>query len=75
MPFYCYNGKMMCYLWTHKKFDLPYLGVVQGEKINHPELLSEKRAKMKIFLIDPLKDIPVDKVESLLSQMIKLFKG
>jgi hypothetical protein len=25
MPFFCYKGKMFCYLWIHKKTQLPQL--------------------------------------------------
>lgn len=28
MPFFCYKGKMFCYLWVHKKHGQPYLGIV-----------------------------------------------
>jgi len=49
---------MFCYLWVHKKYGKPYLGIVEGKKIKHPDLLTEKRARMKILLIDPEKDLP-----------------
>jgi hypothetical protein len=26
MPFFCYKGKMFCYLWVHKKHRQPYIG-------------------------------------------------
>jgi hypothetical protein len=55
MPFYYYHGKMLCYLWVHKISGNPYLGLVDGHRINHSDLLQEKRARMKIFLIDPTK--------------------
>ncbi|WP_276373127.1 DUF1801 domain-containing protein [Chryseolinea sp. H1M3-3] len=74
MPFYCYKGKMFCYLWTHKKYHQPYLGIVEGNKLKHPELLQEKRARMKILLFDPNKDIPVKTVHSILSTALKLYK-
>lgn len=74
MPFYCHNGKMFCYLWVHKKYHQPYLGVVEGQKINHPDLLIEKRARMKILLIDPAKDIPVKKVNAILKEVLALYK-
>jgi hypothetical protein len=74
MPFYCYDGKMFCYLWVHKTLDKPYLGLVDGHQINHPDLLQEKRARMKIFLIDPTKDIPVGKLNTLLKLAIDLRK-
>jgi hypothetical protein len=74
MPFYCYDGKMCCYLWVHKKSHQPYIGFVEGEKIRHPLLLQEKRARMKILLLDPEKDIPLKAVRGLLDQMVKLYR-
>jgi hypothetical protein len=41
MPFFCYKGKMFCYLWLHKKFEQPYLGIVEGKRLNHPGLIIE----------------------------------
>lgn len=74
LPFYYINGKMMCYLWIHKKYKQPYIGIVEGLKINHKDLLQEKRARMKILLIDPEKDIPVKKIKSILKEVIALYK-
>jgi hypothetical protein len=74
MPFYCYNGKMFCYLWTHKKYKQPYLGIVEGERINHPLLIVEKRARMKIMLLDPIKDIPVKTIHSILKEALSVYK-
>ena len=74
MPFYCYKNKMFCYLWTHKKYLQPYIGIVEGAKIDHPDLIQEKRARMKILLINPEKDIPIKKVESILKAALKLYK-
>ena len=73
MPFYCINGKMVCYLWVHKKQHLPYLGIVAGRLIDHPDLIIEKRAKMKILLIDPGKDLPIEKINSILATVLKLY--
>lgn len=53
MPFFCYKGKMFCYLWVHKKHNKPYLGIVEGNRIEHPKLIIEKRSRMKIMLFDP----------------------
>jgi hypothetical protein len=74
MPFYCYNGKMFCYLWVNKKNGKPYLGIVEGKKINHPDLLIEKRERMKILFIDADKDIPVKKINFILKEMLALYK-
>jgi hypothetical protein len=74
MPFYCYNGKMFCYLWTHKKLLHPYIGIVEGKSIDHPLLLTEKRARMKILLIDPQKDLPMQTIKSIFKQVLALYK-
>jgi hypothetical protein len=73
MPFYCYKGKRFCYLWVHKKYHQPYIGIVDGKLINHPDLLQEERARMKIFLIDPTKDIPVKKMNAILEEVLGLY--
>ncbi|MEO8405510.1 MAG: DUF1801 domain-containing protein [Chitinophagaceae bacterium] len=74
MPFYYYKNKRFCYLWIHKKLRQPYIGIVDGKLINHPDLLLEKRARMKIFLIDPEKDMPVGKVKAILKEVLALYK-
>jgi len=74
MPFYCYKGKMFCYLWVHKKNGLPYIGIVEGKKIDHPGLIIENRSRMTIFLIDPNKDLPIDEINSILKMALKLYK-
>ena len=74
MPFYCYNKKMCCYLWVHKKYQQPYIGIVEGKHIHHPGLIIEKWARMKILLIDPAKDIPVKKIDAILKEVLTLYK-
>lgn len=73
MPFYCYKGKMFCYLWTHKKNGSPYIGIVEGKKIEHPALIIEDRARMKIMLLDPTADLPMDTIDYLLKIAISLY--
>jgi len=68
------QGKRFCYLWVHKKFQQPYLGIVDGKKINHPDLILEKRARMKIMLFDPAKDIPLKTIRVILGATLKLYK-
>jgi len=72
MPFYSYKGKMICYLWTHKKLKQPYLGIVDGGLITDSRLLQEERSRMKIFLMDINKDIPIKPLDQLLKKMKKL---
>jgi hypothetical protein len=75
MPFYCYKGKMCCYLWVHKKYQQPYLGIVEGKRIHHPDLLAEKRAKMKILLLDPSKDLPIDTIDEILTEVLASYRN
>ncbi len=74
MPFYYYDDKRFCYLWVHRKMKQPYLGIVEGARVNHPDLVQEKRARMKILLIDPSKDIPLRKINVILNQAIDLVR-
>jgi hypothetical protein len=73
MPFYCIGKKMCCYLWMHRKYAQPYIGFVEGAQLQHPELLQEKRARMKILLVDSNKDLPLKKIKGLLKTMIGLY--
>lgn len=73
MPFYCYKGKMCCYLWVHRQYNKPYLGIVEGKRLDDPELLQEKRSRMKILLIEPGEDLPIEKISSLLEKVISFY--
>jgi len=75
MPFYCYKGKMFCYLWVNKKTSQPYVGIVEGRKIDHPLLVMEKRSRMKIMTIDAHADIPLETIRSILKMAIDLYAG
>ena len=74
MPFFCYKGKMFCYLWTHKKNGLPYIGIVEGKKIDHPALIMEDRARMKIMLLDPTIDLPIATTDEILTAALEFYK-
>jgi hypothetical protein len=74
MPFFCYKGKMFCYLWFHKKHKQPYIGIVEGKRFEEPYLIQEKRSRMKIMLFDPNKDLPLMTIENTLEKAINLYK-
>ena len=74
MPFYCYKGKRFCYLWVDKKKQIPYIGIVDGMLIDHPDVIQENRSRMKIMLIDPQKDIPVKAIKSVLDASLRLHR-
>ncbi|TPD66091.1 DUF1801 domain-containing protein [Flavobacterium microcysteis] len=75
MPMFCYKQKMFCYLWVHKKYKQPYIGFVEGKHLDYPELLAEKRSRMKILLFDPNQDLPIEKIENILKEAIDLYKS
>ncbi|NIJ53127.1 DUF1801 domain-containing protein [Dyadobacter arcticus] len=70
MPFYRFQGKRLCYIWAEKKTGRPYLGIVDGNMIDHPFLIPEKRSRMKIFLLDPASDLPVEMLAEILDMAI-----
>jgi hypothetical protein len=74
MPFFCYKGKMFCYLWVHKKFHQPYVGIVEGKRFDHPNLIIEKRSRMKIMLFEADQDLPIEAIQVILKQAIDLYK-
>jgi len=75
MPFFCYRGKMFCYLWVNKKTHKPYIGIVEGRKLDHPLLLIEKRSRMKIMLLDDEADLPIDLISEVLTMAINLYRN
>ena len=74
MPFFCYKGKMFCYLWVHKKYKQPYLGIVEGKRFDEHFLIQEKRGRMKIMLFNPNEDLPLHTIKSVLEKAINLYK-
>ncbi len=74
MPFYCYHKKMCCYLWVQKKSGIPYIGFVEGGRLQHPKLIAEKRARMKILLTDANKDLPIKTIAAIMKDMVALYK-
>lgn len=74
MPFFCYKGKMCCYLWIHKQYHRPYIGIVPGKLIDHPGLIQEKRARMKIYLLDPEQDLPMEEINAVLEATLAIYR-
>lgn len=74
MPCFCYKKKMFCYLWTDKKTHEPYLLMVEGKHLDHPKLEAGARSRMKIFRVDPHKNLPVKTIELILKQGLDLYR-
>ncbi|MGQ1785128.1 MULTISPECIES: DUF1801 domain-containing protein [unclassified Saccharicrinis] len=75
MPCFCYKNKMFCYLWTEKKTGEPYILMVEGKHLNHPGLEQGTRSRMKIFRVDPYKDLPINDIRVLLNEAIELYRS
>ncbi len=75
MPFFCYKGKMLCYLWIHKKQQQPYIGFMEGRYLDYQELVVENRSRIKILLFEPDQDLPVEKIENILKGALDLYKS
>jgi hypothetical protein len=74
MPFFCYKGKMFCYLWIHKKLKQPYIGIVEGKHFDEPFLIQEARSRMKIMLFDADEDLPLEQIETVIQKALNLYK-
>jgi hypothetical protein len=74
MPFFCYRKKMFCYLWIDKKINQPYIGFVEGRKMEHPQLIAGNRARMKIMIIDPNKDLPVKTIKKIVQTALVFYE-
>ncbi|MHC0448027.1 DUF1801 domain-containing protein [Flavobacterium sp. 3-218] len=75
MPFFCYKKKMFCYLWIHKKLNQPYIGIVEGKHFDEPFLIQENRSRMKVFLMDSEKDLPLEQIETVIQKALNLYKS
>ena len=75
MPCFCYRKKVFCYLWSDKKTHEPYLLMVEGKHLDHPQLEAGTRSRMKIFRVDPNKDLPVLTLDHILQQALNLYKS
>jgi hypothetical protein len=74
MPCFCYKKKMFCYLWTDKKTDEPYILMVEGKHLELPELEEGNRTRMKIFRVNPTKDLPLMTIERIFQQASDLYR-
>ena len=74
MPCFCYKKKMFCYLWTDKKTDEPYVLFVEGKYLDHPRLEEGDRSRMKIFRVNPKRNLPVKTIENLLQKALDLYR-
>ena len=75
MPCFCYKKKMFCFLWTDHRNGSPYLLMVEGKYLDHPELEAGSRSRMKIFRVNEEQDLPIDTIEQLLNDALNLYRS
>lgn len=71
IPFYYFNNKWCCYLSISKKTQQIYIGFIQGYQLQHPKLVSEGRKQIKVFYIDPEKDIDIKSLKQIFNLSVK----
>lgn len=74
MPCFLYKRNILCYLWTDRKTEKPYILMAEGNHLTHPALEQGSRARMKILRVDPGTDIPVDGIREVLREAIELYR-
>lgn len=74
MPCFCYKKKMFCYLWTDKKTDEPYILMVEGKYLDHLKLEVGERSRMKIFRVNPNKDLPIKTIQTILQRALDIYR-
>lgn len=72
-PFFSYKGKMFCYLWVDKKTTHPYIGIVEGHRINHFALDQGNRKRMKVLPVNPNEDFP-EYIEEILDIALDFYR-
>lgn len=73
LPYLYFKKKPLCYIWKDKKTNEPYLGFAKGSKINHPALIAGDRTWIKIFPVNPHKDIDVQTLSEILDEALPLY--
>lgn len=74
LPFFYYKGKMLCYLWYHKSFKMPYISIMDANLLRDERLLMEDRKRAGILLINPNEDLQIDVIEEILQNTLELFR-
>lgn len=74
MPCFLYKKAIVAYLWKDKKTEEPYILFAEGRKLNHPQLESGTRARMKTFTVNPAEDLPLPLLKNILKEAIAIAK-
>lgn len=72
VPCFTINGKPVFYIMLNKKQNQPYVLFVKGIQIDHPKLDQGDRKQMKVYWVDPEKDIDLEELVLVLNLALKL---
>lgn len=75
MPCFCYRKKMFCFLSTDKKTRQPYLLMVEGKHLDHPELDQGTRTRMKVLNINPEEDLSIATIKLIINDALDLYRN
>lgn len=73
LPCFIYKSQIFCYLWVDKKNQHPYIGIGKGRDIEHPDLIQGNRTFVKLLMIDPEKDIPIENIHHIFDMAMELY--
>jgi hypothetical protein len=71
-PFYYCNKKWIGWINYDPKTRGIYISFANGNKMDHPKLVSEGRKKMKILHVDPNRDVDINSLGEILKQVTVL---
>lgn len=74
LPCFLLNGQIFCYLWVEKKSQHPYIAIGKGVKIEHPALIQGSRTFVKLLMINPEKDIPLETIRDIFDLARELYE-
>lgn len=74
-PCFCYKNRMFCFLMVDKKLQEPYVLMVEGHRLDFPELIQGDRKRMKTLPIDPNADLPIDLINSILQNAVEFYRN
>ena len=74
IPCFQYKSKIFCFLAIDRKKNEPYMLMAEGKSLKHPKLEKGNRKRMKILRINPTKDIPIDTIQLILNEAVRVIK-
>ena len=73
LPCFMHQNQIFCYLWIDRKTQFPYIAIGKGVKIDHPDLIQGNRTFVKLLMINPNEDIPIDTIHHVFDMAMALY--